>query len=270
LMTVINDPRSSVDDILEVIKYDQAVTGEVLRLCNSAYFGLSRKVTSLNEATVRLGSAKVLHLVMSVHANSLLAQRQAGYGLEPGMLWRHSVGVAVASAQLAQKLRLANVNLAFTAGLLHDIGKVILNEYVAEGFAEIVRRVSSEGVSFSEAEREVLGCSHVEVGGMIAETWDLPEPIVQAIRYHLEPGQLEPSVPLVDTVHLANCVCLLIGVGLGEDGLHYRADKHAMQRCRLRETDLQELGVQTMIDLRQVEQSFTEVQTPTTTMPSSV
>lgn len=262
LMDVINDPGSTVEEIVETIKYDQAVTGEVLRLCNSAYFGLSRTVTSLNEAMRYLGTAKVLQLVMSVHTSSTLAGEQAGYGLEPGILWKHSVAVALASSAIAQRLESPDANLVFTAGLLHDIGKVVLNEYVAEDFAEIVRRVSEQHLSFSEAEQQVLGFSHQEIGGRIVEMWQLPDPIVRCVRWHHDPGELDPPDPLVDIVHLANCVCLLMGIGLGEDGLYSRADEGAMRRNGLHVRDLEMIGVQMLTDLKQVEQLFADAPVP--------
>lgn len=258
LLAVMNDPRSTVDEIVETIRYDQAVTGEVLRLCNSAYFGLSRRVTSLNDALVCLGTVKVLQMVMAVHTNSMLSRRQTGYGLEPGILWRHSVGTAIACSLLGQRLKLANVNLVFTAGLLHDVGKVILNEYVADEFAEIVRRVTVDHLSFGEAEHQVLGLSHEEVGAMIAEKWKLPDLIVRCIRFHHNPGQLAPPDALVDTVHLADCICLLLGVGLGEDGLCYRADGTVMERHGLHEHELEVIGAQMMVELRHVERLFAE------------
>ena len=256
LMNVINDPRSTVDDIVEVIKFDQAVTSQVLRHCNSAYFGLSRKVTSLADSMVLLGTVKVLQLVMSVHSNLLLSKEQKGYGLPPGVLGRHSVGVALGSTAFAQRLKLPNGSLAFTAGLLHDIGKVVLNQYVGEEFAEIVRRITQEHVSFAEAEHEILGFSHEEIGALVAERWGLPEPIVRCIRYHHEPSAFEPPDTLVDAVYLANSVCLLLGVGVGEDGLQYRADQAVMERHGLQESDLEMVGMAIMAELKGVEQVF--------------
>ena len=258
LMEVINDPRSTIDDIVESVKSDQVVTSDVLKLCNSAYYGLSRKVTSLNDAILCLGTVKVLQMVMAVHTNSLLAREQQGYGLEPGVLWKHSVAVALASTLFSERLGQPNSNLAFTAGLLHDIGKVILNQYVSSEFAEIVRRVNEDRMSFVEAEHQVLGYSHEEVGALIAESWKLPDAIVRCIRYHHEPGKLDPPDMLVDTVYLANCICLLLGIGLGEDGLCYRADPAVMERYELRESDLEVIGAQMMTDLQRVEDLFAD------------
>ncbi|GJM24312.1 MAG: phosphohydrolase [Phycisphaerae bacterium] len=256
LMNVMSNPKSTLDEIVGAIKYDQAVTSEVLKLCNSAFFGLSRKVTSLEDALRCLGTAKVLQMVMSVHTNNMLAREQHGYGLDPGILWKHSVAVALAASQFAQKLKLPDSNLAFTAGLLHDIGKVILNEHVAEEFVEIVRLVNDEQLAFVEAERRVLGYSHEEIGAMMAEKWKLPDSIVQCIRYHHAPSELEPTNALVDAIYLANSVCLLFGIGLGADGLCSRADPAVLERHGLRESDLEVIGAQVVVELRRVQAMF--------------
>lgn len=258
LMQVINDPQSTVEDIVEAIRYDQAVTGELLRLCNSAHFGLSRKVTSLNDAMLFLGTAKVLQLVMSVHTSGLLSKEQIGYGLEPGMLWKHSVGVALACSHLSVRLKLSDTGLVFTAGLLHDVGKVVLNEYVADEFAEIVHLVTEDDLSFLEAEHQVLGFSHEEIGGKIAESWQLPETIIQCIRHHHGPSTLDPIDPLVDTVYVADSICLMCGIGLGQDGLSYRADPTVTKRLDLVERDLEVIGSEVLTDLENVEQMFAD------------
>lgn len=256
LIAVITDPESSVEDIIEVIKYDPGLTSEVLRICNSAYYGLQRRVSSLQEAIVRLGSMRVLQLVMSVHTTTLLSRPQPGYGLEPGVLWRHCVAVAIAAARFGTRMGIANEGLIFTAGLLHDIGKIVLNEYVGRDFQAIVEKVTQQRASFIEAERDVLGISHEEIGARLAERWQLPEPIIRCIRYHHEPHALDPPDVLVDGVYLANCLCLLLGIGLGEDGLYYRADPAVLQRYALKERDLQVVGLETLDELQRVEQAM--------------
>ena len=258
LMNVLNDPASTVNDIVEIVKYDQAVTTQMLRLCNSAYFGLSHQVNSLNDAMRYLGTTKVMQLLMAVHANSLLSKAQPGYGLDPGILWKHSVAVALASTTFAQRVNLANANLAFTAGLLHDIGKVVLNEHVGQEFTEIVRLCAEQKLAFSEAETQVLVFSHAEVGGLLAEAWSLPEPIIRAIRHHLNPSELDPPDPLVDIVCLSDCLCMILGIGLGSDGLRYRADSSILERYNLNETDLELVGAEVMIELKDVEMLFAD------------
>ncbi len=249
LMNVIADPKATLEEIVEVIKYDQALTVRVLKLCNSSYFGLSRQVTSLNEAMIRLGTVKILQMVMSIHTGAILSKEQEGYDLSQGMLWRHSVAVALGSAAFAKRLGLPNTSLSFTAGLLHDIGKVVLSKYVADEFTEIIRRVMEENKAFSTAEREVLGYDHTQIGAMIAEQWQLPEAIVHCIRYHHNPEGFNPPDALVDTVYLSNCVCLLMGIGLGTDGLSYVADSAVAERHGMGEQDLEKIGLQIVSEL---------------------
>lgn len=261
LIAVVNDPKSTVEQIVETIRYDQAVTSQMLRIVNSAFFGLTRQVYSLSDALRCLGTTKVLQLVMAVHTNTLLCKSQRGYGLPPGMLWKHSVGVAIASSALSEHLEFDNKGLLFTAGLLHDIGKVILNEYVADEFAQIAKRVNEDHISFAEAEKLILGFSHDEVGGKVAEKWQLPEAITLGIRYHHSPGALNPPSRLVDALHLADCVCMLLGIGLGTDELCYRADEGVMARHGMSETDLELIGAQTLMELKRVENMFDQAST---------
>lgn len=258
LIQVVNDPNSSVEQMVEAIRYDQAVTGQMLRIVNSAFFSFSREISSLNEALRVLGTLKVLQLVMAIHTNSILSKAQDGYGLPPGRLWHHSVGVALASAALADHLRHPNKNLLFTAGLLHDIGKVILNEYVADEYTEIVRRVTEEKMSFCEAEKQVLGFAHDEIGAQVGEKWQLPEVLVNGIRYHHDPGAVDPPDAIVDILHLADCTCMMLGIGLGSDGLYYRSSEDVMARRGLKESDLETLGVQVLVELKRVQNIFEE------------
>lgn len=262
LINVINDPTSTVPEIVETIKYDQVLTARMLQICNSAYFALSREVQSLEDAMRYLGTLKVLQMVMAIHTNALLSKGQEGYGLEPGVLWKHSVAVALASTLFAERTRPPNLGLTFTAGLLHDIGKVVLNEYVADEFTEILRLVTEERMSFDQAEKRVLGSTSPEIGGLLGEKWKLPESIVNCIRFHRSPSELNPPDRLVDTVYLADCVCMLCGVGLGADGLCYRADPQVMERYELKEGDLENIGAQMLIDLKKVQELFTDRKSP--------
>ena len=256
LLEVVENPDSSVSDVVEVIQYDPAITGELLKLCNSAAFGLARKVHSVHEAVCYLGTRKVMQLVVAIYGNAVLSGEQRGYGLEPGILWKHSVAVALAASHLAHQTMPEEGGVAFTAGLLHDIGKVVLNEYVGREFAEIVRRVSEQGLSFAEAESQVLGFSHAEIGARLAERWSLPEPLVRAIRWHHEPQALDPPDVLVDTVYLADSVCMMLGIGLGTDGLNYRADAEVLHRRGLRLGQLEICAANLIGELKDVEYLF--------------
>lgn len=253
LIGVLNDPTSSIDDVVDTISYDEAITTHMLALCNSAFFGLTRQVGSLRDAVRYLGAAKVLQLLMSVHGNALLTGGQAGYGLDPGVLWRHSVAVSLAAVAIGRQAHLENVNVAATAGLLHDVGKSVLNEYVGADWATIGNVMVEQKLSFGEAEKQVLGYAHDEIGALVAEKWQLPDSIVRCIRYHHTPSALTPPDPLVDVIYLANCLCLSLGIGLGADGMNYRADPTVMERLSLSRAQYETAGAQLIDELAIVE-----------------
>jgi putative nucleotidyltransferase with HDIG domain len=257
LVSVVVDPSSSIKQIVDTMRYDQAVTSDVLRLCNSAYFGLSRRVTSLEDAICLLGTVKVLQLVMSAHTQNLLSRQQEGYGLPPGALWEHSVAVAVGCELFARRFGLAEMGRLFTTGLLHDLGKVVLNEFISSEYAEIARRVSQQGQSFVEAERDVLGFTHADVGARVGEAWALPEAIIACIRYHHCPSDMETEDPYVDAVHLADSTCLLMGIGGGEiDGLAYRVDPAVLGRRGLNQAGLETIGAEIVTEVKAVRKIF--------------
>jgi len=256
LIDVINNPHSTMDEIIEPIRYDQVLTARMLQLCNSAYFGLSREIGALEDAMRYLGTVKVMQMVMAIHTSTLLSKEVEGYGLAPGMLWKHSVAVALASSVIAERTKPQNPGLTFTGGLLHDIGKVVLNEFVAQEFAEIDRLVREQQMSFDQAEQAVLGTTSMEIGARLAENWKLPEAIVRCIRYHRSPSVLEKPDPLVDTVYLADCVCMLCSVGLGSDGLYYRSDSRIMERYQLEQRDLEVICAQMLVELKRVQLLF--------------
>lgn len=256
LAHVVGDPRSSLPQIVGVIRYDPVLTAELLRLCNSAYYGVAHEVESLDDAVRLLGTTKVFQLAMAAYTRAMLAAPQEGYGLPAGALWTHSVTVALAGRLVAQRMNCPQLGLLFTAGLLHDCGKVVLNEFVRAEYAEIVRRVAEDRLSFCDVERQVLGYTHAEVGARVAEAWKLPASIVDCIRYHHEPERNTPPSAVVDAVHLADSVGLMLGVGAGDDGLAYRASAVALARHGLTAADLENIGAETVGELRSVQALF--------------
>ncbi len=256
LIQVLRDPTTTFEQIVDTVRFDQAVTTEVLRRCNSAYFGISRNITSIDEAAKYLGAARLLQIVSAAQARVLLGPEQNGYGLAPGALWEHSVAVAIGAERIGEARHL-DVGTLFTAGLLHDFGKVLLNEYVRDAFAMIVDIVKREDIPFTQAEERIFGLNHAELGARVAERWGLPEAIIRCIRHHHQPSAVSPSDALVDAVHIADCTCLLLGIGGGDDGTMYRTDAGALARAGYRERELEILGMEIVGELRTVQELVT-------------
>jgi putative nucleotidyltransferase with HDIG domain len=149
------------------------------------------------------------------------------------------VACAILSQILAQKTNYESYQVLFTAGLLHDLGKLVLSTFVSDEFDQIKSLVNSKGCSFLEAERAVIGMDHAEVGGQVAEYWKFPKVISEAITLHHKPELLGPGNALAAIIHLADVGCLLMGIGAGADGLGYRAYDQVMNQLGLKAKDFE-------------------------------
>lgn len=254
LLHASRDPNVSTREMVELIKHDPALTLKVLRLCNSSYYGLPRKINSIQEALVYIGTDTLVNFVLAGCLSSFYQQAQNGYGLEKGELWRHSVGCAIASQRIAMRSNDEASGQAFTAGLIHDIGKVILNTYVGEEIEPIMELVSREQIPFCEAEKRVLGFSHTEAGAQLARFWNLPDPLTEAIAYHQDPGLARLYPRLVSEVHLGNILCLSFGIGIGTDGLAYTFHPKALEVTGIEVADLFKLSLDIHDDYKKAEE----------------
>ncbi len=214
VISACDDPEITVGRISQVILRDQALTASILRLANSAFYGHSRQVTTISDASLLLGFSAVKSLAISAHTSSLLAGPLPGYGLQRGELWNHSVAVAFTSRRLALEVKNPPVEEAFVAGLLHDIGKLILSSRMEDAFEEVVALAEERRVPLHEIEVELLGFDHAELGAQVAAAWNFPPELEEAIRYHHDPSSATLKPALARCVHVADAGCILVGVGL--------------------------------------------------------
>jgi HD-like signal output (HDOD) protein len=201
-----NQPDAPLEDVARIIARDPGMTAKILKLVNSAFFGLRRELSSTEEAVAYIGLDTIKSLVLSLHAFSQFAHADAG-GLTMESLWAHSLNVAARAKQIAQ-LEQADrkaVDEAFAAGMLHDIGKLVLAANMPELFAQSVRLAKANGLEFYQAEIQVLGASHADIGGYLLGLWGLPVPVVEAIALHHQPGLMpQPSFGPLTIVHAAD------------------------------------------------------------------
>ena len=254
LLQASRDPNVSLREMVELIKYDPALTIKVLRLCNSSYYGLPRKIKTIQEALVYIGTDTLVNFVLAGCLSSFYQQAQTGYGLEKGELWRHCVGCAIASQTIAALSNDEAASQAFTAGLIHDIGKIVLNSYVGEEIENISQLVEQEHISFTQAEKQVLGFSHTEAGQQLAEHWNLPAPLIETIAYPQEPNEAKDYRKLVSQVHLGNILCISFGIGVGSDGLAYTFHPRALKECGIEVNDLYRLSLDIHDNYRKAEE----------------
>lgn len=205
----VESKRFSAADVGKLISRDQVLTAKVLKLANSAFFGFSRKVGSLTQALVLLGFDVVKGLILTSSVFDLMKNRDQA-------LWRHSMGVATCASIIAGVCELPEAEEVSLAGLLHDLGKVVIRAHMPEDSAAIAELVERESIPVREAEAKVLGFSHVEVGMWLAESWKLPENLTEPIRYHHNPAASRKAPVVTAVVHLSDV--LVRGYGWGDGG----------------------------------------------------
>lgn len=212
----LRDPNVDFDALAATLKYDPGLTANILHLANSALYGLAQQVGSLQEACVRIGLNKLLQLVVARGVADRLRHPLPGYGLRPEELLLHSVWVAVAAEELCGVLHRPVPATMFTAGLLHDLGKLIVDECVQTHRAELDALAAAEHLTAVEAEARVLGMTHAAAGAEIVARWQFPEELVEAIRWHHAPLRAERRREAVYIVHLANVLAHAVGIGAGQ------------------------------------------------------
>ncbi len=240
VMALAGDPDSSLTELAAVIRLDQAITANILRICNSAYFGLRRPVDNVGDAILHMGRKNVLRAVMAAGLSRYFRTAR-GYDVRAAELWEHAVAVALMSQICAAKLSGADDPRLFTAGVLHDIGKTVMGEFVLEAWQKIQDLVEKQKYAFLEAEEEVLGVNHAELGGEIARIWKFPDEILKAIAFHHRPDLLANGDTVPWIVYLSNQVCHLMGIGVGTDALAYRAVGDVAGRFGFRQRDLEDM-----------------------------
>jgi len=256
VINLIRDPRVPSGKIAQAIEYDPSLTTNVLRLANSALFGCPRSVSTVKDALFRLGTNQVFQLVLAATVGKMAQRPVRGYDLSGGDLWDHLIGTAIGSIKIAQALQLQVPPYTFTAALTHDVGKVVLGTFV-EVDADSIRTLAHERkMSFEKAEHRVLGIDHAEVGAFLLERWNLPEYLVQAVRWHHQPEH-HPGDPLVaNVVHVADVVCLMAGVGAGLDSLSYRPSSKVMEKLGLEMELLAKTGYEILSELIETRKLF--------------
>ncbi len=252
VMALMADPLVGADKIIEVVKYDQAITARVIKMCNSTVLMGTSPVSTLRDALVRIGNKQLLQIIMSAGGTELLQRELEGYGLGRGDLWKHSMLCALLAESLCDVVKYGAPDKAFTAGLLHDVGKLAMAGSVADSYEDIREAATAGRISFFEAETRVLGVGHAEIGGRLGELWNFDAEMVAAIRHHHEPAGAPGESKLPFLIHLSDILCLTSGIGVGSDGLQYTID-HDL--CKSHGIGIREFEL-AMIRLMEVEAQF--------------
>lgn len=243
LVNLLEQASIANDEIVQVIKCDNVLTAKLLRACNSPYFGLDEPVASVDQAVLMLGHQQILHIVLTLAFGSAMAVPLPGYAVEANELWRHSLLTATAAEIVAAYALDMNVDtpVAFTVGLIHDIGKLVLGQAITpEVRDEILHLIEQQACSRPEAEKKILGADHSEIGAFLLKSWNLPDDIVEAVANHHQPI-CKPRPKLSVITHVADCLVHLAGSAPGWNGFAVRVAPDAVTALSLDEARLEVL-----------------------------
>ncbi|MBN2036819.1 MAG: HDOD domain-containing protein [Chitinispirillaceae bacterium] len=213
MIDLVDSPRTSAASLARLISSDQALTAKVLKLANSAYYGFPREISTVNMAIVVLGFNAVKEMGLSISVFDVFKKTASSELFDVARFWEHSVGCGVASRMITRSRRPAFTGEAFVAGLLHDVGKVILKQYFDAEFARIIQLQEERSLSLEQAEREVIETTHAEVGSWLAEKWNLPEFICETIRHHHDPWEAKIEREYIACVTLSDYLCHATKIG---------------------------------------------------------
>lgn len=204
LLREIERQDTSIDKLTGMIELDQVLTALVLQLSNSASLGYARSCSTVHEAIMHIGLKRLKTVLTTSSATNMMSRSVSGYRLGAGELWHHSITVAVAAEWLAQTFHYPDTEQAYVAGLLHDIGKLLMDQVILSNYIKIADYVASYRMPLSQVEETLIGIDHGKVGGLIAEHWDFPVELADAIRFHHAPSLARTSPKLPAIINLAN------------------------------------------------------------------
>jgi len=213
---VIDDPRSSTNDLAKAISADPALTARVLRLVNSPLYGFNSKIETVSRALVVLGIQQIHDLALATSVAAVFKSARPRH-LDMERFWRESVYCALAARSVAKLCNVLDSERLFVAGLLHGLGTLVMYERVPEEAAEASRQAARGERPLVEAQRALIGCDYAEVGGLLARRWNLPVNLCSAIAHHLQPGMAAPPAVVESIVHIGYWVMRAVQDELAQD-----------------------------------------------------
>jgi HD-like signal output (HDOD) protein len=235
-----SNPKANFKDLAIVIVTDQAIASKVLKLANSAYYGLSGRVSSIQHASVVLGQKTLAELLTLACTAKLMSHRLEGYGLKAGELWQHSLAVAFGSRLIANEKNPVLADDAFSAGLIHDAGKLVLDKHINERRQAIEQFMADGQESFLTAEKYILGFDHAELASEVCKKWKVPEHLTGSINYHHAPSLAKDNA-LGYIIHVADAIAMMSELGAGIDASSYQIDDKATEYLDLQEEDINKI-----------------------------
>ncbi len=235
--SMIDNPKTSIAKLTNVISTDQVLTAKVLKIANSPFYGFQKKISTLDFAIMVLGFDSLKEILLSISLISAFKRRQ-DKRFNSKEFWTHSLATGIAARTIARDLGYRISGESFIAGLLHDIGILVTYQYFHSDFVRIVDAVSERKVTFHDMEHTVLQATHAEIGGWLAERWNLPDQLIEAIKYHHRPEMAERNPKLTALVHFVDFLCHKAQIGVLSYETPRDCNPAALELLNVSETEL--------------------------------
>jgi putative nucleotidyltransferase with HDIG domain len=242
---MILNPRTSAKEVSQIISADPALTSKVLRVVNSSFYGFPNRITTITHAIVILGFNTIKSIVLSSTIFDVFRRGAKAGEFDRTEFWKHSIGCGAAAKVLGRRINYPMLEELFIAGLLHDVGKIVLDQYLPEKFGEVVAQVRTRDILIVEAEMNVLGVTHADVGAWLFEKWNLSKGLVDAVRHHHNPALAGESQRFAEIVHVADVLVRALRFGNGGDQKIPAISDRAWASLGLSEAELDDLLAQT-------------------------
>lgn len=259
LFQIINAPDTSANEVAELIAKDPGITAKVLRLANSAFYGIPRTITTVQNAVVLLGMKVVHSLVLSVSVGNSFSPKNNENGLDRRLFWRHSLATAICGRMLAQRVKpsqLMDPEECFCSGLLHDIGKLVLDQYFTEEYVACLEKAKAGSLSLTESESEMFGSTHSDVGNWLTSKWELPRDLKAPIILHHKPETVSSPDKNACIIHVANYIVHAAGFDLYEGEVYSHFNPQAKKMLNITDEPIDELKEMIGTEIEKIDEAF--------------
>jgi len=241
-------------ELTKFLEHEPGPAANVLKLVNSASYNLGQPVGTIKDAVIRLGRKQVMNIILSELVGPVTKPAVRGYDLPPNDLWQHSIVVTIGAQIIAARQHSNSPDYYSVAGLLHDVGKIVLGTFVEVDAEPMIEIAKNERRPFNEVEEQVLGIDHAEAGAILLENWKFPQEIINAVRWHHKPE--ESPYEATRYVHVADSISLMTGIGVGVEGLQYSPSEEAVKAVNLSVEETEKVTFNMLIGLQEAKRLF--------------
>ena len=256
VVRMVNDVEFSMSKLVDIVRTDPVLTTKILDHCNSSLFALAHEISSVGQALSYLGIRNIVKIVITTCTSSYFQSARSGIQyLHPKVIWRHSVASALVCQRLARNRDDLDEGTAFTAGILHNLGKVVIAQLCDESSDQSNFTAGPCGDPLLDAERHIFGTNHAHMASKVTERWKIPNDLKDAIRDHHDPTAIETGGILTAVLHIADLSCLSAGIGGSpQRNLEFAIEPAALRRLDVDDKDLQRIQSETLDELARSEE----------------